>query len=180
MDGDVSRLVRRHFRGNTQFEEARLVERRLVRRQLKIQTLVAQMPQVLILGVVSLLVDLQRDVVRLSVLDLLLTAVQLPETPRSDDVHLRCERMDRQLETNLVVALAGAAMADRICAFLERNIYDTLCDDRACERSTEQVLLIGCARLYGRNDIVVNKFLSQVLDVQLGSAGLERLLFQTV
>ena len=88
--------------------------------------------------------------------------------------------MDRQLETNLIVALAGAAVADRVCAFLERNIYDALCDDRACERSTEQVLLIGCARLYGRNDIVVNKFLSQVLDVQLGSAGLERLLFQTV
>ena len=71
-------------------------------------------------------------------------------------------------------------MADRVCAFLERNIYDALCDDRAREGSAEQVLLIGCARLDGRNDIVINKFLGQILDVQLGSAGLERLLLQTV
>ena len=180
VDGNIGRLVRSHFRGNTQFEEARLVDRSLVGRKLKIQALMAQMPQVLILGVVGLLVDLQRDVVRLSVRDLLFAAVQLPETPRSDNVHLRCECMDRQLETNLIVALAGAAVADRVCAFLESNIYDALCDDRAREGSAEQVLLIGCARLDGRNDIVINKFLGQILDVQLGSAGLERLLLQTV
>ena len=91
------------------------------------------------------------------------------------------KRMDGQLEANLIVALAGAAVADRVCAFLERNIYDALCDDRAREGSTEQILaLIGCACLDGRNDIVVNKFLGQILDVQLGSAGLERLLLQTV
>ena len=88
--------------------------------------------------------------------------------------------MDCQLEANLIVALAGAAVANRVCAFLERNIYDALCDDRAREGSTEQILLIGCARLDGRNDIVINKFLGQILDVQLGSAGLERLLLQTV
>ena len=67
VDGNIGRLIRSHFRRNAQLEEARLVDRSLVGRKLKIQTLMAQMPQVLILGVVGLLVDLQRDVVRLSV-----------------------------------------------------------------------------------------------------------------
>ena len=140
----------------------------------------AQVPQVLILGVVGFLVDLQRDVVRLCVLDLLFTAVQLPETPRSDDVHLRCKCVDGQLETNLIVALAGAAVADSIRALLEGNINDALCNDRAGERGTQQVLLVGGAGLHGRDDVVINEILGQILDVQLGSAGLESLLLQTV
>ena len=114
------------------------------------------------------------------ILDLLLTAVQLPETPRSDNVHLRCKCMNSQFETNLIVALAGAAVADRVSAFLQRDINNTLCDDRTSERGTQQVLLVGCARLHGRDDVVINEVLGQILDVQLGRAGLERLLLQTV
>ena len=78
----------------------------------------AEVPQVLILGVVGLLVDLQRNVVCFRILDLLFTAVQLPETPRSDNIHLRCKCVNSQLETNLIVALAGAAVADCVSAFL--------------------------------------------------------------
>ena len=140
----------------------------------------AEVPQVLVLGVVSLLVDLQRNVVCFRILDLLLTAVQFPETPRSDDVHLRCKCMNSQLETNLIVALAGAAVADRVSAFLQRDINNTLCDDRTSERGAQQVLLVGCACLHGRDDVVVHELFGQILDVQLGSAGLERLLLQTV
>ena len=51
---------------------------------------------------------------RLSVGDLLLAGVELPEAPRGDDVHLRSERMDGQLEADLIVALAGAAVADGV------------------------------------------------------------------
>ena len=180
MNGNIGRLVRCHFRRNTQLEEARLVDRCFVGRQLEIQTLMAEVPQILILGVVGLLVDLQRNVVRFRILDLLLTAVQLPETPRSNDVHLRCKCMNSQLETNLIVALAGAAVADCVSAFLQRDINNTLCDDRTSERGTQQVLLVGCARLHGRDDVVINEVLGQILDVQLGRAGLERLLLQTV
>ena len=140
----------------------------------------AQVPQVLILGIVGFLVDLERDVMRLRVGDLLLAAVQFPEAPRRDNVHLRGERVDRQLETHLVVALARAAVADRVRALLQRNLNDALGDDRTRERGAKQILLIGCARLHGGDNVVVHELLGQVLDVQLGRAGLERLFLQPV
>lgn len=45
--------------GNAQLEEAGLIVLRLVGGVLEVETLVAQVPQVLILGVVGLTVDLQ-------------------------------------------------------------------------------------------------------------------------
>ncbi len=76
------------------------------------------MPQVLILAVVGLAVDLEGDVMRLGILDLFLTGLDIPNTPRSDDGHIGREVLDRQLKTNLIVALAGTAVADRVGAFL--------------------------------------------------------------
>ena len=112
----------------------------------------AQVPQVLILGVVGLTVDLQGDVVCLGVVDLLVTALDVPLTPGSDDGHIGAEGLQGQLETHLVVALAGAAVADGVL----------------------------CAELQGGEDVVLDEVLLQVEDVQLGSAGSLGLLFQTV
>ena len=47
----------------------------------------AQMPQVLVLGVVGLTVDTQGNVVCLGVIDLFVTALDVPLTPRGDDGH---------------------------------------------------------------------------------------------
>ena len=43
------------------------------------------------------------------VVDLLVTALDVPLTPGSDDGHIGAEGLQGQLETHLVVALAGAA-----------------------------------------------------------------------
>ena len=139
-----------------------------------------QMPNVLVLGVVGLAVNLQRNVVCFCVINFLVAAVQLPETPRSQNLHLRCESLDSQLETNLIVALAGAAMHDGVRAFLLSDLNKTASDDRTSEGGTQQVALVVCAGLHGRDNVIINEFLGQIHDVQLGSAGLECLLFQTV
>ena len=138
------------------------------------------MPQVLILGVIGLAVDLQRDVVRLSVLDLLFTGLDIPLTPRGDDGHAGCEVLDRQLETNLIVALAGATVADGVGAFLERDLDQTLGDAGAGVAGAEQILFIHRPRLDAGDDEIVNVLLGEVQHVQLGSAGLECLFLQAL
>src|SRR5699024_11955008 len=69
--------------------------------------------EVLVLGVVGLTVDLQGDVVSLGVVDLLVTALDVPLTPGSDDGHVGGQGLEGQLKTDLVVALAGAAEIGR-------------------------------------------------------------------
>ena len=178
MDGHISRLIRRCFRRNAHFQN--LIILRLVCRILQIQTLMGQMPDVLILGVVGLTVDLQRNVMCFCVINFLVTAVQLPETPRSQYLHLRCKCLDCQLETYLVIALAGAAMYDGIAAFSLCDLYQFLCDDRTCKGSTQQIAFVICACLHGRDDVIIHKFLGQVHDIQLGSAGSQSLFLQAI
>ena len=79
--------------------------------------------------------------------------------------------LQSQLETHLVVALAGAAVADGVCAFLDGDVSQSLCDAGTCEAGTQQVVLILCAELQGGEDVVLDEVLLQVEDVQLGSAG---------
>ena len=138
------------------------------------------MPQVLVLGVVRLTRDLERDVVRLGVRDLVVAALELPCTPRRDDVHLGRERLDRQLETHLIVALAGAAVADRVGALGLGDLDDALGDRGTREGRAEQVFFIFGACLQARPDVVLDERLVQILDVQLGRAGRQRLFLQTV
>ena len=179
MEGEVGRGVGCLLGGNAQLQEAGLIVLRLVGGVFEVETLVAQVPQVLILGVVGLTVDLQGDVVCLGVVDLLVTALDVPLTPGSDDGHIGAESFQRQLETHLVVALAGAAVADGVCAFLDGDVGQSLCDAGTCEAGTQQVVLILCAELQGGEDVVLDEVLLQVEDVQLGSAGSLGLLFLT-
>ena len=140
----------------------------------------AQVPQVLVLGVVGLTVDLQGDVVRLGVVDLLVAALDVPLTPRSNDGHIRAESLQGQLETHLVVALAGAAVADGVGAFLDGDIGQSLCDAGTGEAGAQQVILVLSAELQGGEDVVLDEVLLQVQHIQLGCAGSLGLFFQTV
>ena len=180
VEGDVGRGVGSLLGGNAQLQEAGLIVLRLVGRTLEVEALMAQVPQVLILGVVGLTVDLQGDVMSLGVVDLLVTALDVPLTPGSNDSHIGAESLQRQLETYLVIALAGAAVADGVCAFLDGDVGQSLCDAGTCEAGTQQVVLVLCAELQGGEDVVLDEVLLQVEDVQLGSAGSLGLLFQTV
>ena len=180
VDGNIGRGIRCLLRGNTQLQEAGLVVLRLQRGLFEVQTLVAQMPQVLVLGVVGLAVDLQGDVVSLGVVDLLVTALDVPLTPRSNDGHIGAQGLEGQLKTHLIIALAGAAVADGICTFLDGDIRQSLGDAGTCKAGAQQVVLVLCAELQGGEDVVLDEVLLQVEDVQLGSAGSLSLLFQTV
>ena len=176
VDGDVFRRIRRILRIHAQTEQ---VARRLVGRVLQLAALMAQVPDVAIHGVRAVLLDRNRDAAGLGVLDLLLAGLELPLAPRGDDRHLRRERLDAQLEADLIVALAGAAVTDRVAVFLLRDLDEALGDQRAGEGGAQQVLvLIDGAGLQGRPDEVLDEFLAQILDVELLRAGLLRLLVQ--
>ena len=178
---NISGLVGGHFGGNAHLQEAGLVILRLVRRILEVEALVREMPQVLVLRIVRLAVDLQRDIVRLGVVDLLLAGLDAPLTPRGDDRHLRRKRLDRQLETHLIVAFARAAVADRVRTLGQRDFNNPLGDHRPRKRRAQQIFaLVHRARLHRGEDVVLDEFLLQILDIQLGGAGLDGLLLQAV
>ena len=72
-------------------------------------------------------------------------------------------------------------MADRVCALCFCDLNDPLCDNRTRKGGAEQIFaLINSACLDGGEHIFLNEFLVQIFDVQLGSAGCDRLFLQTV
>ena len=66
-----------------------------------------------------------RDALGDRVLDLLVARPD-PVAERRDHLHARVVRLERELEAELVVALAGAAVDDRLGAELERDLGDGL------------------------------------------------------
>src|SRR5699024_4702741 len=142
--------------------------------------LVGQVPEVFVLGVVGLAADAQGDVVGLGVVDLLVAALDVPLTPGGDDGHIGAESLQGQLEADLVVALAGAAVADGVCALLDGDVGQRLGDAGPGEGGAQQVILVLGAELQGGEDVVLDKVLFQVQHIQLGSAGLFGLFFQAV
>ena len=138
----------------------------------------AQVPEVLVLRVVGLAIDLQRNVMGFRILDLLLTGDDVPLPPGGDDGHVGAEGLDGQFETDLVVAFTGAAVADGVRAFLEGDLAESLRDDRTGVGRAEQIVFILGAGLDAGHDEVFDIFVGEVFDVELGSAGLEGLLFE--
>ena len=116
----------------------------------------------------------------LGIVDLLITAFDIPLPPRCDDLHLRCKPLDGQLEPDLVVALAGAAMADGVGPLLFGDLHQALGDDGPGEGGAEQVVLILGPHLHGRDNHLVHHLVGQVLHIQLGGPRLDGLLLQTV
>ena len=54
------------------------------------------------------------------------TACQIPFAPGGDDFDVRVQCIGRQLESYLVIALAGRAVSDCICALDLRNLDQAL------------------------------------------------------
>ena len=94
---------------------------------------------------------------------------------------LRRQAGEGQLETHLVVALAGRAVGDRVGAFGARDLGLLLRDHRAGDRSAEQVVaFIDGVGAQDREDEIARELLAQIGDVELARAGLQRLLLQPV
>ena len=82
-----------------------------------------------------------RDAARLRVLDLLVARPDLV-AQRGDHAHARVVRAERELEAELVVALAGAAVHGGLGAELQRQLGDGLRDHRPGEGGDERVLAL--------------------------------------
>ena len=178
VQGDVGRFVRGLQGGNAHLQEAGLFVLGLVAGVLQVEALVAQVPEVLVLGVVGFPADLEGHVMRLGVVDLLVPGLDGPFPPGSDHGHVRQEVLDGQLEADLVVALAGAAVADGVRVFLLRDLRQALGDAGTGVAGAQEVVFIDGSGLHGGDDVFVDVFVRQVQHVELGRAGLEGLFLQ--
>ena len=177
VDGYILRFVcsiLRRFRD----EEHAVV--RLVRRILEVGALMGEVPDIAVHGV-RLVLRRDGDAVLLRVLDLRGTGVEVPLAPRSDELDVRRERFDRELEAHLVVALARRTVGDGVSTLFLRNLDELLRDERTRKRRAEQVLLlIDSTSLERRPDVLLEEFLLDVLDVDLRGAGLQRLVMDDI
>ena len=118
---------------------------------------------------------LHRDPVLARVGDLLVAA-HLPRAHRRDHLQLRPERRHRALDPHLVVALAGAAVGDRVAAGLARVLDRELGDQRPAERGEQRVAVaVVGVRLDRRQDVLLRELLARVDDVRLDRAEPPRL-----
>ena len=180
VQGDIGSGIGGHGRGNAHLQEAGLVILGLAGRVLQVQALMAQVPQVLVLGVVGLTADLQGHVVGLGVVDLLVPALDVPLPPGGDDLHLGSKTLDGQLEPDLVIALAGTAVADGVGPLGLGDLHQALGDDGPGKGGAQQVILVLGAHHHGGDDDVVHHLIRQIFHIQLGSAGLDGLFLQTI
>ena len=90
---------------------------------------------------------------------------EAPLPPRRDHPDVRLERVGREFEAHLVVALAGRAMGDCVGADLARDFDQTLGDEGSRDRRAEQdlALVLGVGAEH-REHVVAYEFLAQVLD----------------
>ena len=117
------------------------------------------------------LVPRHRDLVLLGIVDQAGPAGQVPFAPRGDDPDVRLEGEIGQLEADLVVALAGRAVGDRVGAGLVRDLDLAFGDQRPGDRGAEQVgPLIDRVGPEHREDIIAGEFLAQILDIDFPNA----------
>ena len=90
---------------------------------------------------------------------------ELPFAPGRDDLDVGVQRIGRQLEAHLVVALARRAMGDRVGARFTGDLDQALGDERARDRRAQEILaLVLRIGAEHRKDEVAHEFLAQVLD----------------
>ena len=109
---------------------------------------------------------LNGDVVLFSVGQQLLAGHQVPLAPWRNHFYARLERIGTQLETHLVVALAGGTVGNGIGAGFVGDFNQTLGNQRAGNGGTQQVLAFvnGVGAEHGE-DKITHKFFTQVVDV---------------
>ena len=153
------------------------VFRRGVPRILELAALMADVPDVGVAAVDLLGAGRGGHVARLEVGEHGLAALEVPDAPRADHAQLRGERGVGALEADLVVALAGAAVAERVAAGGECHLDLRAGDDRAGDGGAHQVaVLVDRAGDRHREGELAQEGLLEVDDDALGRAALGGLL----
>ena len=117
----------------------------------------------------------------LGILNLLSTGQKIPLTPRSNNSHIRSQSLNSQLETNLIVALAGSTVSNSVSAFLLSYINQMLSNQWTCKGGTQQILaLIYSTSLQSRPYIILQELLSQIQNIALGSTGTQCLVVNSL
>src|SRR5690606_30538534 len=90
----------------------------------------------------------------------LLATFEFPFAPRRDDLDAGFKRVIAKLEPDLIVALAGCAVAHRIGAGLSRDLDLLLGDQRPRNRGAEKIdALVNGVGAEHREDKVADEFL---------------------
>ncbi len=107
----------------------------------------------------------------------LLLAAHLPGAHRRDRPQLGGQRRDRRLDPHLVVALAGAAVGDRVTPARARVLDGELGDQRAPERGEQRVAAaVQRVRLDRGRHILARELLARVHHMAVQRAQPQRLL----
>src|SRR5690606_7747872 len=135
---DVGRGVRRGFRGLGPAPHVLFV---LGPGVFQHAAFIGDVQQVGVHGVRRLLlaVALDRDGVFLGVVHQLLAREQIPRAPGGEDFPARLERIGAQLETHLVVTLAGGTVGNGVGAGLVGDLDQALGNQRTGDGGTQQV-----------------------------------------
>ena len=173
LDLDELRLVGRLARVGDQLEH--VVARRLAQ-VLDRAALRRAAPEVVVDRVRRRLgAALHRDAVLARVGDLLL-APHRPVAHGRDDLHVGRVREDGRVEPHLVVALAGAAVGDRVAARLARLLDGDLRDQRPAERGEQRVAAaVERVRLDRGQHVLLGELLARVHDEAVDRAEVHRL-----
>ena len=168
-DRHLLRRVRRVHRIGGQLEHRRLgLERRVLERA----ALVGEVPEVAVARVRIFLRHRHGDAVRGGVVDRVLARDDVPLAPRRDDLQLRRERLIGELEAHLIVALAGAAVRERVAAGRQRDLDLLARDERPRDRRAEQVVaLVDRAGLQHREEVVGRELFLRVDEMEVARAG---------
>ena len=91
---------------------------------------------------------------------------QLPFPPRCDDIHIRIKRIITQLKSDLIIALAGGPVGNRVSSGLGSNFDLAFGDQRPSARCAQQVgAFINGACAKNWKNIVADEFFAEVFDI---------------
>ena len=158
---------------------------RRVLRIFQLQSLVGDMPEISV-PAVGILVGTEGEIdpLLLAVGDFILSGTEGPDIahpPRCEDIEVGGQGLYGKLKADLIISLSRCAVADRLRAFLPRDLHKALCDSRTGHRSSEQILILiaGIGPDAGKH-IVLTEIIADVLDVELCRSGELRSLREAV
>ena len=162
LDFDFGSLFRSLFRVGSHGVD---VQRRTVHRVFQNTTLDCAAPQVVVNGVRLALGGRNGNAMSLCPVHFLLTSVHIPLTNGSNDFQRRIKSLDGGLETNLVVALARAAVSNVLGAVLMSGIYQVLGNQRTRKSGNQWVLVLKIGvGIEGLGQVVCGKVFAHVGD----------------